>query len=80
MKINYNKGHWVFADFYGDTIKDENIAYNIGLSLNEYREAITVLKGKISKSKEDTYFVIKDDAREALEWINSVLIAEKLRG
>lgn len=79
LKIYFDRG-WVIANEYYNKYSDQNIADWIGISLEDYRETLKYFNGKqIRKDLETSHFSFKSEAEKAIEWINSIRIANKLK-
>ena len=78
LRIYFDRG-WVItgdSDFYPG---DCTIAGWMGISIEDYKEMLKNFNGKqIKKDPSRSHFSFKSDAEQAIEWINSVIIANKL--
>lgn len=80
LKISYNKG-WIFVDQYNYYIKDIVIAQWANIELVDYREVAARFGGKIIKNDPDKmHFTFKSDLANVMDWLNSIRIANKLKG
>lgn len=79
LTIYFDRG-WIIANDSHNKISDQFIADWIDISLEDYREMLKNFNGrKTRKDPNTSHFIFKAEAEEAIEWINSVRIVNKLK-
>ena len=79
LKISYDRG-WVLTRYDSPVSIDTLIDY-LDIDQNDIISVMNQLNGKtLKKDLNHIHFITYADAKKAIEWVESVLIANKLRG